>query len=243
ESPVFALQRVSADRKDSVLVLVNTDVEKPQTLAVSLNDGTTGCPRPVAEEGAVRTPRPALSSHEDLLGQPAPEAKLTGDGKIQFALKPGACYCLALTGSSRRREEAELHSPQVHPPPHVGGYVSGEAYRRARAQAALAVNALSQVLEPERIGPHDWRALAELADRDPNQLLGSLAYVDNKLAGEDLLAALNAAGQQKKFPQVATWCLIDRRRVMLVPPGHWLLVRDRVPFRVTLRLEVGGSAR
>src|SRR5207248_6874796 len=87
DSPVFALQRVSVDGKDAVLVLVNTDVEKSQPLSVSLSDGPAGCPRPVAEEGAVRTPRPTLSSFEDLLGQPTPKAKLADDGKIQFALK------------------------------------------------------------------------------------------------------------------------------------------------------------
>ncbi|HKI71987.1 MAG TPA: hypothetical protein VKA81_06405, partial [Verrucomicrobiae bacterium] len=174
DSPVFALQRVSVDGKDAVLVLVNTDVEKSQPLSVSLSDGPAGCPRPVAEEGAVRTPRPTLSSFEDLLGQPTPKAKLADDGKIQFALKPGACYCLALAGSSRRSEEADLDSTGASPPPtpkmgleetlalttalsprrggsthsfpefsrplvwncftgtHVGGYVSGDAYRRAR---------------------------------------------------------------------------------------------------------------
>src|SRR5207302_8801326 len=141
DSPVFALQRVSVDGKDAVLALVNTDVEKSQILSVSLSDSTAGCPRPAAEEGAVRTPRPTLSSLEDLLGQPTPKAKLADDGKIQFALKPGACYCLALAGSSRRRGAADLDPGGASSPPHVGGYVSGDAYRRARAQAAFAVNA------------------------------------------------------------------------------------------------------
>src|SRR5256886_198172 len=243
DSPVFAFQRVSVDGKDAVLVLVNTDVEKSQPFSVSLSDGRAGFPRPVAEEGAVRTPRPAWSSLEDLLGQPTPKAKLADDGKIQFALKPGACYCLALAGSSRRREEADLDPSGASPPPHVGGYVSGDAYRRARAQAAFAVNALSQVVEPEDLGPHDWRALARLAERDPKQFLGSLAYLDKKLARNDLLAALDAALRSNKFPHVISWSLIDRRRVTPVPPKHWLLVRDDAPFRATLRFEDGGAAR
>src|SRR5438477_3060310 len=105
DSPVFALQRVSADGEDAVLVLVNTDVEEPQTLALSSSNLGADRRQPAGERGAVGTPRPTVSLIEDLLGQPAPKTEQMSDGKITFALGPGACYCLALTGSSRRREE------------------------------------------------------------------------------------------------------------------------------------------
>src|SRR5206468_435717 len=110
---------------------------------------------------------------------------------------------------------------------------------RQRAQAAWAIHALKETLGPEEIGPFEWRALAEFVARDPGNLLGSLPYLDKRLASEDLLAALKGAQQQKKFPLVVTWSLIDRRRITLVPPSHWLLVRDDAPFRVTLRFENG----
>jgi predicted glycogen debranching enzyme len=36
------------------------------------------------------------------------------------------------------------------------------------------------------------------------------------------------------YPRVITWTLLDARRVTLIPPGHWLLIEDRSPFRATL---------
>src|SRR5207302_378197 len=88
-------------------------------------------------------------------------------------------------------------------------------------------------------GPHDWRALAEFAERDPKQFLGSLAYLDKGLARDDLLAALDAATRNNKLPRVVTWSSIDGRRVALVPPDHWLLVREDAPVRATPRLCLG----
>jgi predicted glycogen debranching enzyme len=203
ESQVFALQRVSADGQDTALVLVNTDIEKAQTLTLSL------------EDGVAKIQPHFLPSLEDLLGQAAPKIKQTADGKITFTLESGGCYCLAPTAQRRG--------------------LSGGEYRRVRAQAAWAIGALSRILEPEEIGPHDWRGLAEMVSRDPKRFLGSLAYLEKKSAGEDLLEALNAAAEGKKFPSVVTWSLIDRRRITLVPLNHWLLVEDAMPFRVTLR--------
>src|SRR2546427_3210280 len=49
DSPVLAFQRVSAAGESSVLVLVNTDVEQPQTLSLSLG-GRTGDSVPAVEE-------------------------------------------------------------------------------------------------------------------------------------------------------------------------------------------------
>src|SRR5205814_10076058 len=121
-----------------------------------------------------------------------------------------------------------------HSRPDIRGYASGADYRRARAQAAWAISALREYLDPEEIGSHDWRILAEFAGRDPKQFLGSIAYLDQRLASVDLISALTAAGQLEKFPRLVTWSLIDGRRVMLVPPDHWLLVRDDVPVRVSV---------
>src|SRR5438552_2479950 len=182
DSPVFALQRVSADGQDVVLILANTDIEKDQALTIAL-DSKAGWPLPVpSHRDAVETARPALPSLQELLGQPMPKTKQTGEGKLTFALEPGACYCLAPTTQPRG--------------------LNGDTYRRQRAQAAWAINALKEILGPEEIGPFDWRALAELVERDPKSLLGSLPYLDKQLASEDLLAALKAAAQQSTFPSV-----------------------------------------
>ena len=206
DSPVFALQRVSADGRDAVLVLINTDVEKPNAISFS-------------RDALESVPEFSFDNTLDLLDQPAPKNKQSNDGKTTFTLNPGACYCLAPATQTRQS--------------------SGNAYRRARAQAAWAIGALGEILDPEEIGSHDWRALAGRVERDPKSFLASIARLDKK---PDLLAALDQAAAQKKFPQVVTWSLIDRRRVTLAPPKHWLLVQDTVPFCVTLRFGLGETA-
>jgi len=215
ESPVLALQRMSADGQDAVLVLVNTDAEKPQEAPIAMGDNKASTRQPVGASGAAETRRAPAARFEDLLGQPAPKITASSDGKLTFALDPGACYCLSFEKRT--------------------GDLDGGAYRRASAQAAWAVAALSETIEPENIGPHDWHALAALVEEDAQRFMGSLAYLDRQLARTDIVAALRAAMARNKFQQVVTWSLLDRRRVTLVPPGHWLLIRDDAPFRATLQ--------
>ncbi len=159
----------------------------------------------------------------DLLGQSAPAPRKKGDQELEFRLAPGTCYCLAASATP------------------LG--LAGDEYHRSRAQAAWAIQALGEVLVPEEIGPHDWRALAKMVATDAEGFLASLARLDRSLARRDLLAALAAAGKQEGFPQVVTWRLLDRRRITLVPPQHWLLLRDTVRFRATLDRHDGSLAR
>jgi starch synthase (maltosyl-transferring) len=95
DSPAYALLRESAEGKDAVLVLVNTDVEKENPVALSeLN----------IQNSKFKT---------DLLGQPLPE--ISGDkDQIIFNLPPGAVFCLAptkkpagLNGDDYRRTHAQ----------------------------------------------------------------------------------------------------------------------------------------
>ncbi|HTV75760.1 MAG TPA: glycogen debranching enzyme N-terminal domain-containing protein, partial [Candidatus Baltobacteraceae bacterium] len=80
ESPIYALLRESAEGKDSVLVLVNTDVEKSHLLALA--------PAGLKFE---------ISKFQfDLLGQPLSQFAREKD-QIIFTLAPGACHCLAPT--------------------------------------------------------------------------------------------------------------------------------------------------
>jgi predicted glycogen debranching enzyme len=148
----------------------------------------------------------------DLLGQsfPAPQSS---QGQINFNLLPGAVFCLAATAKP------------------LG--LAGDEYRRARAQSSWAVSALSKVLLPEEIGPCAWRELAGRIHSDPRRFLGSLSCVDRVRSRTDLLGALDAA--REEYPRVVIWTLLDRRRITLIPPGHWLLLRDQRPFRAWLK--------
>jgi glycogen debranching enzyme/glycosidase len=147
----------------------------------------------------------------DLLGQQPPGRRSVGDNTV-FTLEPAAAFCLASSPSP------------------LG--LSGGDYRRARAQSAWAIAALSKVLLPEEIGPCDWRALAARVHSNPRDFLAALPYIDRARARADLGAALDEAGG--RFPQVVDWSLADVRRVTPVPPGHWLLLQDPRRFRVTL---------
>ncbi len=208
DSPVYALRRDSAEGKDSVLVLVNNDAENQQRLSLSPPDGTGG--------GVVGVP---FSIKFDLLGQSLPELKQSDDGKVIFALKPGAAFCLSATDA-----------PQG---------LNSDAYRIARAQAAWAVTALTRVLAVEEISSCDWRALAQLANLNPAGFLLSIFHLDRALARLDFPAALQKAAREKHFPQVVTWTLPEHKRITLVPPDHWLLIHDSAPFRAALNLNDG----
>jgi predicted glycogen debranching enzyme len=162
----------------------------------------------------------------DLLEQALPEIKAADSKQFQIKLPPGAAYCLA---------------PTEKP---VG--LSGDAYRAARAQAAWAVKALADNFGIIELGAFDWRKLAEIAARSPFQFLAAIRQLDPALAETDLCAALDAALKQTVFPQVVRWSLIDRRRIALVPPQHWLLIEDSTPFRAALEIrgeEGKGRAR
>ncbi len=201
DSPVYALLRESAEGKDSVLVLVNTDVEKENTHRAR----------------RLRISAFRISDFQfDLLGQPLPKISAAKD-EITFTLAPGAVFCLAPT-----EKPAGL---------------SGENYRRARAQAALALESLNKIIPAETIDGLDWRWLAEQVERSPKNFLaaaGEFAARNAKTPLADLLAEVEAG---KIFPARRHWTLLDRRRVTLVPPGHWLLIEDSAPFRATLEMQ------
>ena len=135
DSPVYALLRESAEGKDSVLVLANTDVEKEHSVTIP--------------NSALRTPHSAI----DLLGQPAPRLS-AAKGETKFTLAPGAAFCLAPT-----EKPAGL---------------SGDDYRRARAQAAFAFEALNQIIPIETVDGLDWRWLAEQVERSPRNFLAAV---------------------------------------------------------------------
>ncbi|HEX3800021.1 MAG TPA: amylo-alpha-1,6-glucosidase [Verrucomicrobiae bacterium] len=201
DSPVYVLRRDSEEGKDSLLVLANLDIEEPQTFVL---------------ESEIARDLGGLKF--ELIGQPVPKPKKSRDGKLEFTLEPGACFCL---------------SPRAQPQG-----LSGEDYRRARARAAWALTALGKQLPIEDIPSVDWRELAKLVDANPSGVLASAASADAKVVRENLERLLKdpRANSPGKYEPVVTWSLLDRRRILPVPPGHWLLVTDSARFRATLRL-------
>jgi starch synthase (maltosyl-transferring) len=204
DSPVYALLRESAEGKDSVLVLVNTD-------AVSSNQFALAPDNPKIH---------ILNFNFNLLGELRPLLNRQS-GEIIFSLAPGACYCLAPTQTP------------------IG--LSGDDYRRARAQAAFAIQALSKIISTETIDGLDWQWLAQQIESSPENFLAAaseFAARESKPSFADLLRETEAG---KIFPRVVAWTLIDARRVTLVPPGHWLLIEDSASFRAELKIENAGA--
>ena len=144
DAPVYALLRESAEGKDSVLILANTQVEKISSVTLS--------------KSAFRIPHSAFQF--DLLAQALPELSAKSD-EITFRLTPGACHCLA---------------PTAEP---LG--LSGDAYRRARAQAAWALVALNKIAPVETIDDHDRRWFAEQVENSPRHFLAAASAFSARL--------------------------------------------------------------
>ena len=151
----------------------------------------------------------------DLLGQSLPKVTVTPAG-VSFALAPGAASCLA---------------PSLTP---VG--LSGDDYRLARARAAGALESLNKIIPAEAVDNVEWRWLAGQVERSPENVLTAASEFARRNAKISLQELLDEVEQQKVFPRVVTWELLDARRITLVPPDHWLLVRDTAPFRATLKV-------
>jgi len=201
DSPVYALGRASGEGIDSVLVLVNTDVDHDEAIEINAGAGSG--------IGELKF---------ELLGQPLPKFSIK-NSVATFKLGPGAAYCLA---------------PTAKP---LG--LSGDEYRRARAQAAWALSALNQVVRVENAAGCDWRWLAEQVDRSPANFLAAASALKGAPAGDQLAAQLKGCERSEIFPRVVNWSLIDCRRVTPVPPRHWLLIQDSAPFRAVLETPDG----
>jgi predicted glycogen debranching enzyme len=204
DAPVYLLLRESAERKDSVLILVNTDAAKPNSLTLPLAD----------------LKLQTSNFKFDLLGQPLPEIAVTKTS-ITLTLKAAAVHCLA---------------PAQKP---VG--LNGENYRFARARAAFAIQALNVVLPAEKFPAFDWQFPAEQIDASPHNFLAAASQLKGGESQNEFSGLVQKAARGEIFPNVITWTLIDRRRVTLVPAGHWLLIEDATPFRAALKIQSSGA--
>ena len=198
DAPVYALLRESAEGKDSVLVLANTDVGK----------GKSADPCRLEISG--------FRFQIDLLGQPLPKHRRRARQNGFHARRPARSF------ASR--------------PTHKPAGLSGENYRRARALAAFAFEALNQVMPVETVDGLDWHWLAEQAGRSPKNFLAAASEFAARAAKLRSAICWTRPKRKSFSPRVVTWTLLDARRVTLVPPGHWLLIEDSAPFRATLEM-------
>jgi starch synthase (maltosyl-transferring) len=149
----------------------------------------------------------------DLLGQTLPSSSPRAD-TVTVRLAAGQSFCLA-----RSQQPVGL---------------SGERYRERRAQAAWAYTQLGTLIAHEWLGAADFVELAELVAQDPQGFLATIAALDKTAARHDLLGAIRHAQAEASYPCVVTFRAEHTRRITLVPPGHWLLVHDELPFEVVL---------
>jgi predicted glycogen debranching enzyme len=151
----------------------------------------------------------------DLFGQQLP--RIGGVGEVvRMVLNEGACYFLS---------DSSLPTG-----------LSGEAYRHARARAAWAVQNLSERIPVESFGKFDWKKLATLVDNNPLAFLAALPHISPESNSHDLLGRLREAIGSNTYPQALLWTPEDLNRVFLVPPDHWVLIRDTAPFEAALEL-------
>jgi hypothetical protein len=150
-SAIYALRRDSADGLDSVLVLVNNDPEAEHTLELEADA--------VAFLGASPVNLLEAGGHPSLpatAGEAASVVHTAGGtpGRTLLSLRPAGTVCLAATRAVRG--------------------LSGDAYRAARARAAVATQALAAVMMPETTPSWSAFEMAEALDRDAVGFLAAL---------------------------------------------------------------------
>lgn len=194
-----------------VLALSRTSAEGLDKALVLVNtDVNASHPFTLSRQDFAALGSPAI----DLLNQKPVLGDARGSNEIAWDVPPGAAFCLSATSIPRG--------------------LSGNAYRTARAQAAWAVTALREVMACEQVGAYQWRELAKRVDTSPRRFLASLSALEPGAAGTDLVKALDTALAREHYSKVVPWSELDVKRITMVPPQHWLLLEDSVPFRATL---------
>ncbi len=107
--------------------------------------------------------------------------------------------------------------------------LSGDAYRDARRRADWAMACEGRITGGLPCLPMDWKTRADEVARDPERFLASLLRRDDP-----------KEAAATSYRPIVVWRLQDRTRVTPVPPGHWVLLRDAHPFRLTARVARGG---
>ena len=122
------------------------------------------------------------------------------------------------------------------PTPKPAG-LSGEDYRRARAQAAWALESLDKIIPAETIDGLDWRWLAGTGRTVAGKFSRRRRRIRRARRQNSARRFAARSRTAENFPARRRNGLCStRRRVTLVPPGHWLLIQDTAPFRATLQM-------
>jgi predicted glycogen debranching enzyme len=227
-SPVFALERNSANGEWQVLVLINTSADHPQDIEFDASALTSLIPlvsAPVPAVGKPAAPDPVSGTTtavalRDLLGQPPPRLLLKADQTLVVTLPPAGAFCL---------------SAQPAPP---DGF--GETQRQRWAQVAWAVQQVAVRFPGEQVFVTGHReALADAVHADAERWLATLSALPAHTMPDpsgilNIGEALAFARQTTVFPNVISWSAADARRITLVPPGWWLIIHDPGGFRAKL---------
>jgi predicted glycogen debranching enzyme len=107
--------------------------------------------------------------------------------------------------------------------------LSGDAYRETRSRADWGYACWGMVNTAASLPPDEWREVAKQIFDDP---AGFLATAGCGPGG--------TTGCSENYRPVVEWHAADRSRITLVPPAHWLLLRDSRPFRA--KLDMAGTS-
>jgi len=136
------------------------------------------------------------------------------EDRVELKLQPGQCCCLGAGAEPKG--------------------LAGDDYRLLRAQAAWGLGALAKRFRSELLGNLDWKAVALQVQDDPFGFLVGVANLPAPTPAGNFWTAWKEAS--KGFPKVVIWTLLDRKRIVLVPSEHWILIQDPRPFHAVLRL-------
>jgi starch synthase (maltosyl-transferring) len=216
DSSVCAFRRDSEEGKDSVLILINTDVETAQKL--SLSSSALG----------------EFTRREttDLLGQALPLMSPAVRDSLLITMPPGAAFCLSstpvprgLSGDSYRRLRSQA----------AFGLTVFAGVLPARVIPIYPWRELAQLVDehPEAfVSAVSWLA---------QQLVQNEASLDH-LPEFRSFDAFARFCRTDHFSPVVRWSKLDQNRITPVPPSHWLLLEDASPFRATLNTNDGTTA-
>jgi predicted glycogen debranching enzyme len=146
--------------------------------------------------------------NHELLGQEEDLEWVIEKENWKLILPPGAVFCLS-------------HNPS----PAID---TGKQYRAKRAQAALALRCLSQIHPIESTPLLDWEEAAENIHQSLETWLTEITR--SKFQPESIEKTNGAL-----YQNVVTWNSQDRPRVTPVPVRHWIVVREKHPFRLRWR--------
>ncbi|MDA7657690.1 glycogen debranching enzyme N-terminal domain-containing protein [Verrucomicrobia bacterium] len=150
----------------------------------------------------------------DLLQQAFPKIEKHEGGTVSVTLGAGGAYCLGITGGPEG--------------------ATGDAYREAAAVDAWIVGVIQQVWPEGLHCEMDLDLLRSSVINDAFGFLSAIRECSNAEGGKGWCEILDGTSFVKCFPKVVLWEPGDQRRIVPVPSGQWLLVRDTIPFEVSL---------